>query len=78
MKRYLLLYFIVFTFLLGCAPFRPPVRKPDSSISADYQKILGHWWTQGEDMFIEERNNRLSIQMKRAKGYNIDPSGQYT
>lgn len=50
--------------------------KRDSSISADYQKILGHWWTQGENMFIEERKNRLSIQMKRP-GARVDPSGQY-
>jgi hypothetical protein len=50
--------------------------KPDSSISADYQKIIGHWWMEGESMVIEEIDNRLSIRMDRLRGYHRGPSGQ--
>jgi len=50
--------------------------KPDSSISADYQKILGHWWMEGEAMVIEEIDNRLSMRMDRLRGYHRGPSGQ--
>jgi hypothetical protein len=50
--------------------------KPDSSISADYQKIIGHWWMEGEVMVIEEIDNRLSIRMDRLRGYHLGPSGQ--
>ena len=50
--------------------------EPDSSISADYQKIIGHWWMEGESMVIEEIDNRLSIRMDRLRGYHRGPSGQ--
>ena len=56
--------------------------EPDSSIFADYQKIIGHWWMEGdlwmegESMVIEEIDNRLSIRMDRLRGYHLGPSGQ--
>ena len=42
--------------------------KPESSISADYQEIIGRWWMEGEYMVIGEMDGEFFIQMDRIGG----------